>query len=31
MLPNPKLWEARTYLDAKHGGTGCPFAHPQQL
>jgi tryptophan 2,3-dioxygenase len=23
----PELWEARTYLDAKHE-TGCPFAHP---
>ena len=22
----PELWEARTYLDSKHGGTGCPFA-----
>ena len=22
----PELWEARTYLDAKHGGSGCPFA-----
>ena len=27
----PELWEARTYLDAKHGGAGCPFANPQQL
>jgi tryptophan 2,3-dioxygenase len=23
----PDLWEARTYLDPKHGSTGCPFAH----
>jgi tryptophan 2,3-dioxygenase len=23
----PELWEARTYLDMKHGGSGCPFAH----
>jgi tryptophan 2,3-dioxygenase len=22
----PELWEARTYLDTKHGVTGCPFA-----
>lgn len=22
----PELWEARTYLDSKHGGAGCPFA-----
>ena len=22
----PELWEARTYLDAKHGEAGCPFA-----
>ena len=22
----PELWEARTYLDTKHGGGGCPFA-----
>jgi tryptophan 2,3-dioxygenase len=22
----PELWEARTYLDAKHEGAGCPFA-----
>jgi tryptophan 2,3-dioxygenase len=22
----PELWEARTYLDIKHGGAGCPFA-----
>jgi tryptophan 2,3-dioxygenase len=22
----PELWEARTYLDTKHGGAGCPFA-----
>lgn len=21
----PELWEARTYLDTKHGETGCPF------
>lgn len=21
----PELWEARTYLDTKHGGAGCPF------
>ncbi len=21
----PELWEARTYLDTKHGATGCPF------
>jgi tryptophan 2,3-dioxygenase len=24
----PELWEARTYLDTKHGATGCPFAGP---
>jgi tryptophan 2,3-dioxygenase len=23
----PELWEARTYLDPKHGDSGCPFAH----
>ena len=23
----PDLWEARTYLDVNHGGSGCPFAH----
>jgi tryptophan 2,3-dioxygenase len=22
----PELWEARTYLDSRHGGAGCPFA-----
>ena len=22
----PELWEARTYLDLKHGDDGCPFA-----
>jgi len=22
----PELWEARTHLDTKHGGAGCPFA-----
>jgi tryptophan 2,3-dioxygenase len=22
----PELWEARTYLDVKHGEAGCPFA-----
>ena len=22
----PELWEARTYLDTKHGEGGCPFA-----
>ncbi len=22
----PELWEARTYLDTKHGESGCPFA-----
>ena len=22
----PELWEARTYLDRKHGEAGCPFA-----
>lgn len=24
----PELWEARTYLDRKHGDGGCPFAAP---
>ncbi len=24
----PELWEARTYLDVKHGMEGCPFATP---
>ena len=23
----PELWEARTYLDVKHGEGGCPFAN----
>lgn len=23
----PELWEARTYLDVRHGESGCPFAH----
>lgn len=23
----PEIWEARTYLDTKHGSSGCPFAH----
>src|ERR1041385_5558866 len=23
----PEIWEARTYLDVKHGDSGCPFAH----
>lgn len=23
----PELWEARTYLDVRHGEGGCPFAH----
>jgi tryptophan 2,3-dioxygenase len=23
----PELWEARTYLDVRHGDSGCPFAH----
>jgi tryptophan 2,3-dioxygenase len=23
----PELWEARTYLDTKHGEGGCPFAN----
>lgn len=22
----PEIWEARTYLDTKHGSSGCPFA-----
>ena len=22
----PEIWEARTFLDVKHGSTGCPFA-----
>jgi len=26
----PELWEARTYLDTKHGSSGCPFAHSHQ-
>lgn len=26
----PELWEARTYLDSKHGAAGCPFAGHQQ-
>ena len=25
----PELWEARTYLDRKHGAAGCPFAGHQ--
>ncbi|HEV2705235.1 MAG TPA: tryptophan 2,3-dioxygenase family protein [Pyrinomonadaceae bacterium] len=25
----PELWEARTYLDTKHGNAGCPFAGHQ--
>jgi tryptophan 2,3-dioxygenase len=25
----PELWEARTYLDMKHGEGGCPFTSPQ--
>ena len=24
----PELWEARTYLDTKHGEAGCPFTKP---
>jgi tryptophan 2,3-dioxygenase len=24
----PELWEARTYLDVKHGAGGCPFSSP---
>ena len=24
----PELWEARTYLDVKHGTGGCPFSSP---
>lgn len=23
----PEIWEARTFLDIKHGSSGCPFAH----
>lgn len=23
----PEVWEARTYLDVRHGESGCPFAH----
>ena len=23
----PEIWEARTYLDIRHGSSGCPFAH----
>ncbi len=23
----PELWEARTYLDSRHGEAGCPFAN----
>ena len=23
----PEIWEARTYLDLRHGEGGCPFAH----
>ena len=26
----PELWEARTYLDRKHGEGGCPFAAPSK-
>jgi tryptophan 2,3-dioxygenase len=26
----PELWEARTYLDTKHGESGCPFAASKQ-
>ncbi len=26
----PELWEARTYLDTKHGTAGCPFTGHQQ-
>ncbi len=25
----PELWEARTYLDSKHGEGGCPFARSE--
>jgi tryptophan 2,3-dioxygenase len=25
----PELWEARTYLDTKHGAAGCPFSGHQ--
>jgi tryptophan 2,3-dioxygenase len=24
----PELWEARTYLDTRHGAAGCPFTAP---
>ncbi len=27
----PELWEARTYLDRKHGEGGCPFAAHQVM
>jgi tryptophan 2,3-dioxygenase len=26
----PELWEARTYLDVKHGEGGCPFASAKE-
>jgi tryptophan 2,3-dioxygenase len=26
----PELWEARTYLDTKHGEGGCPFASEEK-
>ena len=26
----PELWEARTYLDTKHGAGGCPFASEEK-
>ncbi|MCM3900638.1 MAG: tryptophan 2,3-dioxygenase family protein [Pyrinomonadaceae bacterium] len=26
----PELWEARTYLDVKHGAGGCPFSSPTE-
>jgi tryptophan 2,3-dioxygenase len=26
----PELWEARTYLDTKHGQGGCPFANEEK-
>jgi tryptophan 2,3-dioxygenase len=26
----PELWEARTYLDTKHGEGGCPFQEKQE-
>ena len=26
----PELWEARTYLDTKHGAEGCPFTGHQE-